>query len=360
MFIARCPFFMTKHHFFIGSYANADSTGVYVCEFDGDTGEIALLGSYAGLQNPTFLAVRPDERKLYAIAELAGPDGAKRGGVAAFDVGADLSLSLLNIEETVPAPTCHVEIDRAGVSLMTSSYHGGMVGLNRIEPDGRVGASTDVRRHEGSSKLPVQDRPRAHSVTVDRNDRYALACDLGADKIVTYRIDRDAGALSPVSSVSVAPGAGPRHFAFHPTLPVGYAINELNATITAFRYDDTSGALAEIQTVPTLPPSYEGDNACADIHVSPDGRFLYGSNRGHDSIVVFRVEDGGALSLVEHTSVSGRHPRNFALSPDGDYLLAANRDTNDVVVFRRRADSGRLSEPVSRLSVSKPVCVTFL
>ncbi|WP_309120874.1 lactonase family protein [Paenibacillus sp.] len=351
-----------KDIFFIGSYANADSSGVYVCEFDRATGEIALLGSYAGLQNPTFLAVHEPSRKLYAITELAGEDGAKRGAVAAFDIDAGFGLSLLNIAETIPAPTCHVELDRTRTALMVSSYHGGMVGMNRIETDGGVGLSTDVRRHEGASVHPAQDRPRAHSVTVDRNNRFAVACDLGADKIVTYRLDLPAGAMEPVSSVSLAPGAGPRHFAFHPTLPVGYVINELNATITAFAYDESSGALEEFQTVPTLPASYEGENACADIHVSPDGRFLYGSNRGHDSVAVFRVENGGALSLVEHASVSGRHPRNFALSPDPDaaYLFAANRDTNDVVVFRRSVVTGRLSEPVSRFSVAKPVCIKFL
>jgi len=351
-----------KDIFFIGSYANADSTGVYVCEFDRETGGIALLGSYAGLQNPTFLAAHAGSRKLYAIAERAGEDGSKRGAVAAFDIGAAHELSLLGIEETVPAPTCHVELDVTRAVLLTASYHGGMVGLNRIQPEGGVGPVADVRRHEGSSVHPAQDRPRAHSVTVDRGNRFAVACDLGADNIVTYRLDLAAGALEPVSSVALAPGSGPRHFAFHPTFPIGYVINELNATITVFAYDEATGALSTIQTVPTLPSGYEGENACADIHVSPDGRFLYGSNRGHDSIAVFRVEDGGSLTLVDHTSAGGRHPRNFALSPDPDasFLLAANRDTNDVVVFRRDAATGRLSEPVTRFEVSKPVCIKFL
>jgi 6-phosphogluconolactonase len=353
---------MTKDIFFIGSYANADSTGVYVCEFDRESGEIALLGSYAGLQNPTFLAVHAPTRRLYAISERIGEDGAKRGAVAAFEIGAAHELSLLGIQETVPAPTCHVELDRTRAALLTASYHGGMVGLNPVEPDGGVGLIADVRRHEGASVHPAQDRPRAHSMTVDRSNRFAVACDLGADKIVTYRLDLAAGALEPVSTVALSPGSGPRHFAFHPTLPIGYVINELNATIAVFAYDESTGALLTIQTVPTLPTSFEGENACADIHVSPDGRYLYGSNRGHDSIVVFRVEDGGSLELVEHTSVAGRHPRNFALSPDPDaaYLLAANRDTNDVVVFRRDADTGRLGEPVSRFEVSKPVCIKFL
>jgi len=351
---------MTKRIVYLGSYANVDSSGVYVCEFDESTGELSLLDSYGGLQNPTFLAVHAESRKLYAIHELAGADGAKRGAVAAFDIDAAHRLSLLNIEETTPAPTCHIELDRSRACLMVASYHGGLVGVSPIAPDGRVGPAGDLHRHEGSSVLPVQDRPRAHSTTVDRRNAFAVVCDLGADRIVAYRLDAAGGKLARVSDVAVAPGAGPRHFAFHPSNAYGYVINELNATITAFAYDETTGGLREIQTLPTLPPNYEGDNACADIHLSPDGRFLYGSNRGHDSIVVFRVEADGRLSPLGHTSVSGKHPRNFALSPDGAFLLAANRDTDDVVVFRRDADTGALSEPVHRLSVSKPVCVKFL
>lgn len=351
---------MAKEIVFIGSYANAESTGVYVCEFDSNAGTLELIGSYAGLQNPTFLAVDSHSRKMYAIAELAGADGAKRGAVAAFDIATDHALQLLHIEETVPAPTCHVELDRTRSCLMVASYHGGLVGLSPILPDGRVGQASDIHRHEGSSALPVQDRPRAHSVTVDPNNVYAVACDLGTDHIVTYRLDAAAGKLTRVSAVRVAPGAGPRHFAFHPSRPYGYVINELNATITAFAYDEAAGELTELQTVPTLPASYEGENACADIHLSPDGRYLYGTNRGHDSIVVFRVEEDGTLTFVERPSVAGKHPRNFALSKDGSFLLAANRDTNDVVVFRRDAESGSLSEPLFRLPVSKPVCVKFL
>ena len=252
-----------------------------------------------------------------------------------------------------------IELDRSRRCIIVSSYHGGMVGVNSVFENGSLGASTDLHRHEGRSVLPVQDRPRAHSATVDRSNAYAIVCDLGTDRVITYRLDPAAGALAPVSSAAVAPGSGPRHFAFHPSLPYGYVINELGSTITAFAYDEQTGALTEIQTIPTLPADFAGENACADIHLSPDGRYLYGSNRGHDSIAVYSVAADGTLSPVQIASVHGKHPRNFALSPDGAYLLAANRDTNDITVFRRSEADGTLSGPVSRFELPKPVCIKF-
>jgi len=348
-----------KDMFFVGSYSEAAAPGVHACSFDRETGAIELVSSCAGLSNPTFLAVDRERRKLFALTETAGPNGERRGGAATLDVGPEFSLKVLQVVETVPATTCHIELDRSRRCVIVSSYHGGMVGVNPVFENGSLGPSTDLHRHEGRSVLPVQDRPRAHSATVDPNNAFVVVCDLGADKLVTYRLDAAAGKLAPVSAVSVAPGAGPRHFAFHPSGAFAYVINELNATITAFRYDGRTGTLDELQTVPTLPADYRGDNACADIHLSADGRFLYGSNRGHDSIAVYRVAADGTLSLVQIAPVHGKHPRNFALSPDGRFLLAANRDTNDITVFRRSEEDGTLSGPVHRFVLPKPVCIKF-
>jgi 6-phosphogluconolactonase len=346
---------------FLGSYAESDSPGVYVCEFDPATGTLALLSSQDGLQNPTFLSVDAEHLRLYALSEATGTDSSRQGEVAAFTIDAEAgSLSLLHTAPTVPAPTCHIELDRSRQHLLVSSYHGGMLGLSPIEADGRIGEVADIRQHHGASVLSVQDRPRVHSVTVDLNNRFAIACDLGLDRLFTYRFGGERNELIHQSEVEVAPGAGPRHFAFHPALPYGYVINELNATITAFSYHEENGTLTVLQTVSTLPADYQEDNACADIHISPDGRFLYGSNRGHDSIAVFAIQESGKLALVEHASVQGRHPRNFALTPDGRYLLAANRDTNNVVVFTRDEASGKLQATGHELHVSKPVCVKFL
>jgi 6-phosphogluconolactonase len=346
---------------FIGSYAESSHPGLYACSYDAETGSFRLLDQVAGLQNPTFLDVDADRRKLYAIAEGADAEGRSCGVVTAFDIEPSSGrLTLLNKENSVPAPTCHITLDHTKQCVMVSSYRGGMVGLSPVLGNGCIGTTEDIHRHKGSSILPVQDRPHAHSVFVDRGNRYAAVCDLGLDRIFLYKLDVSGRRLIPHGEVSVAPGSGPRHFAFHPSLGYGYAINELGATITAFTYDEVKGDLREIQTVSTLPESYQGEKSCADIHISPDGKFLYGSNRGHDSIVVFAIDPStGKLELVEHTSTRGGHPRNFAISPDGRFLLVANRDSDNIVTFARDASTGKLIPTGSELKLSKPVCIKF-
>jgi 6-phosphogluconolactonase len=347
---------------YIGSYADAADPGLIVCEYDADSGRLSKLQEIRGLRNPTFLTIDRRRMMLYAIAERMDASGKKRGIACAFKIDAsDGSLTMVNEEETVEDSTCHIELDATGRCLITASYHGGLIGLNPVLEDGRVGPVADVKRHEGSSVHPVQTQARAHSVFIDRANRYAVACDLGLDKLIVYRLDPDNMKLVPNSETSVAPGSGPRHFAFHPTQARGYVINELGSTITAFDYDEERGVLTEIQTVTTLPESFTGENYCADIHISADGRFLYGSNRGHDSIAVYAIDpQDGRLQLIEHVPTRGGHPRNFALSPDNRFVLVANRDGNNVVTFARDADTGRLTATGDELSASKPVCVKFL
>jgi len=349
---------------FIGSYAEPDQPGIYVCRYDVQSGELELTSQIDGLKNPTFLGVDPDPNRstLYSIAEETNPDGAKYGLAASYRIDrASGALQLLNKESTTPAPTCHLVLDRSRRSLIVSSYHGGMIGMSPLRSDGGIGPASDIKQHTGSSVLPVQSQPRAHSVTIDCSNRFAVACDLGLDKLIVYRLDLDACRLIPHHEAKTTPGAGPRHGVFHPSGAFFYVINELNASIIAYAYDGNQGQLSEIQTVPTLPADYEGPNACADIHISPDGQFLYGSNRGHDSIVAYRIDAaGGRLSYVEHSSAGGKHPRNFAISPDGRFVLVANRDTDNVAVFRRDEETGRLTTTGSELSVSKPVCIKFL
>jgi 6-phosphogluconolactonase len=347
---------------YIGCYADADKPGIIACEYDAAAGRFRKVQEVSGLKNPTFLAVDRRRLMLYAIAERTDASGQKRGAACAFKINeTDGTLTAVNEEETVRASTCHITLDATGRCLITASYHGGLVGLNPVLEDGRVGPVADVRQHEGSSVHPVQTQARAHSVFVDRANRYAVACDLGLDKLIVYRLDLENMKLVPHSEATVAPGSGPRHIAFHPTQARGYVINELSSTVTAFDYDAELGVLREIQTIATLPESFQGENACADIHISADGRFLYGSNRGHDSIVVYAVDpQDGRLRLVEHVSTRGGHPRNFALSPDDRFVLVANRDGDNVVTFARDADTGRLTATGDELHVSKPVCVKFL
>lgn len=346
---------------FIGSYAEADEPSLYTCSFHPQSGELTLLEEQSGIKNPTFLDIDKDRLRLYAIGEDTLEDGQRVGTASAWSIDAETGkLTLLNQEQTVNKSTCHIQLDRTKRCLIVSSYHGGMIGVSPLLENGRIAPAAEVHQHEGSSVLPVQSQARAHSAIFDRQNRFVVVSDLGLDRLFVYAFDADSLKLTPQQELKLADGAGPRHFVFHPTKPVGYVINELNATITVLDYDEQLGKLTEKQTISTLPADYSGEKSCADIHLSPDGRFLYGSNRGHDSIAVYQVGEDGTLQMIEYVSTGGGHPRNFALSPDGRFVLAANRDTNNIVVFARDAASGRLTPTGHSLSVSKPVCVRFL
>ncbi|RAP78534.1 lactonase family protein [Paenibacillus montanisoli] len=346
---------------FLGSYADADQPGIYACAYDKQTGALTLIGQADGLQNPTFLAPNGANRTIYTIMEGKDSEGRKCGAAAAYRFDpADGTLLRLNEMITLPATTCHITIDATSQFAMTASYHGGMVSLSPILDDGRIGSTTDMHRHEGSSVHPAQTQARAHSIIVDNAGRYAVVSDLGLDTLFVYELDLPHQRMLLHSKITIVPGSGPRHFVFHPVLPFGYGINELNSTITVYAYDADEGRLSVVQTISTLPDSYAGDNACADIHLSPDGKFLYGSNRGHDSLVVYRVNpDDGRIEPIEYAPTLGGHPRNFALSPDGRFVLVANRDGNNIVTFSRDAETGKLQPTGSELYVSKPVCIRF-
>lgn len=347
------------YYAYIGSYAEPEGPGLYACTYNENDGQLSVIEQISGLKDPTFLTVDDTNQKLYAISTYFDEQGAKQGEARSFQIQPDGKLSLLNRQPTV-GPTCHITLDHDKRCLIVSSYHGGMVGVCPIEPDGTIGAITDVQQHEGSSVHPNQQSPHPHSVFLDKNNRYAICCDLGVDRIYIYKLDAESGRLLPHGQTRVQAGAGPRHLVFHPSQDYVYVINELNSTITVFAYDGDAGTLREIETVSTLPEAYNGDNACADIHISQDGNYLYGSNRGHDSIVVYRVDSSsGKLSLVEHVPAGGKHPRNFAISPDDRFVLVANRDTNNVVTFSRDAETGKLRHTGIELQVSKPVCVKF-
>ncbi|WP_138751211.1 lactonase family protein [Paenibacillus sinopodophylli] len=345
---------------FAGSYAEAEEKGVHVYVFDEETGILQLTDSVDGLKNPTFLNVDADRNLLYAIAETVNDAGQKVGEAAAFAINPSKgSLSLLNRKITVDSTTCHIQRDAESRFLTVTSYHGGMIGLFGINEDGTIGRDLDVQQHEGSSKHPErQDRPHPHSSFYSPDGRFLLVSDLGLDRIVTYKLDAEAGKLVHQSSAALHPGAGPRHLTFHPNGKFVYVINEVDSSITSFTYDKETGQLITLQTVSTLPADFEGENSCAEITVSTDGRYLYGSNRGHDSIVVFAIDDqSGSLSLVQHFSVEGGHPRHFALTPSGRFLLAANRDTDNIVTFTVDRDSGKLASTGNNVKLSKPVCV---
>jgi len=347
---------------YFGTYTGPKSKGIYLSRLDLSSGKLSTPTLAGETEQPSFLALHPNRRFLYAVNETGGGRRGT-GQVTAFAVGADGKLTLLNQQPSRGSAPCHLVVDRAGNNLLLANYGGGSVASFPVGPDGRLGESTGFVQHSGSGVNPQrQKEPHAHSINLDAANRFAVAADLGLDKVLVYRFDAAKGTLSPNEppSASVKAGSGPRHFAFHPGGRSGYVINELASTVTAFQYDAGKGALTEVQTLSTLPKDFTGTSHTAEVQVHPSGKFLYGSNRGHDSIAVFAIEANGTLRYVENTPTGGSTPRNFGISPDGKYLLAANQKSDNVVVFRIDPKSGRLTSTGNTLEVPSPVCVKFL
>jgi len=355
----------TQNLVYVGTYTSRGAEGIYACRYDPAAGTLAPLGVTTGIANPTFLALHPDGAHLYAVHEVGEIDGQPGGALSAYAIDpATGALTFLNRQSTIGQGPCHVAVDQTGRYAMVANYGSGSVAMLPILGDGGLGEACDFHQHEGSGPDPRRQRgPHAHSVTVSPDNRFAFAADLGLDKMMAYRVDLERGKLVPnqVPFASTPPGAGPRHFAFHPNQAYAYVINELGNTVTAFGYDAAQGTLNELQTLSTLPDGFEGTSYCADLHFSQSGTFLYGSNRGHDSIVLFQVDsDSGTLTLIGHQSTLGRNPRNFGLAPNGDYLLAANQDSNSIVTFRVDKESGQLSPTGHVTQVPAPVCIQWL
>lgn len=349
---------------YIGTYTRGPSEGIYLLRMDAETGRLDAPILAGAAENPSFLALHPTRPLLYSVGQMAAAAGTPGGAANAFaiDPGAG-TLSLINQAPSIGAGPCHIAVDRAGRHAIIANYSGGSVAVFPIKDDGGLGEASAFIQHAGSSVHPQrQERPHAHSVTLDADNRFVFAADLGADKMFIYRYDGARGTLEPNDPpwADLAPGAGPRHFAFHPTGKFAYAINELDCTITAFSYDSARGRLDTLQTVPTLPDDFDGENTTAEIRVHPSGRFLYGSNRGHDSIAAFAVDSvTGRLTPLGHSPTRGRTPRNFNIDPAGRFLLAANQDTDNVVVFRIEPETGMLEPTGHEAAVPMPVCVVF-
>jgi 6-phosphogluconolactonase len=350
---------------YVGTYTHRPpSQGIYRLEFDRATGKLSAPALAGKSGNPSFLAISPDRRFLYAVAE-GGPDAGKSGGaVRAFALDPKTGdLTLLNAQSSKGADPCHIVLDSKGRHALVANYSGGSVCVLPIGPDGKLGKATAFVQHTGKSVSPGrQKEPHAHSINLSPDERFAFVADLGLDKVLIYKFDRAAGTLTPNDppSVSVAPGAGPRHFAFHPSGKWAYVINELSSTLTAFSYDAKRGALTEIQTVPTLTKPFKG-NSTAEVVVHPSGRFVYGSNRGHNSIAVFSVDlTTGKLTPAGHQRKGIRVPRNFAVEPSGKWMLVGSQAGDEVLVFRIDEKTGMPQPTEHKAKVGMPVCVRFM
>lgn len=352
-------------HVYFGTYTGEKSQGIYRSRLDLASGALSTPELAATVTSPSFLAVHPSKRFLYAVNEMGKFGDKPTGAVSAFAIGADGALTLLNQESSGGNGPAHLTVNRNGTAVLVANYGGGSVASLPIDADGRLKPAVSVVAHQGSSVHPKrQTKPYAHSINVDAANAFAYAADLGTDRIFIYRLD-GSGALTPAAppSVALAPGSGPRHFAFHPTKPFAYVINELSLTVTAFSRDPKSGALTELQTVSTLPAGVASDPAfsTAEVVVHPSGRFLFGSNRGHDSIAVFAIDEAtGRLTLVEHEPTQGSIPRGFGVDPTGTFLLAANQRSDSVVVFRIDPKTGGLTATGHTAKVGTPVSVAFV
>jgi 6-phosphogluconolactonase len=355
-----------KYWVFLGTQTpkGSGSKGIYRCELDVASGRLNNLELAAETQQPTFLAIHPNGRFLYSVGEYANLGDKKTGAINAFALDAKTGkLTLLNQQSSGGGGPCHVMVDREAKCVIAANYNTGSICCLPIKSDGSLGEATAFIQHQGNSVVKGrQDGPHAHSVNVDAANRFAFAADLGIDKLLIYRFDAAKGTLQPNDppAFDLAKGAGPRHFAFHPNGKIAYVINELDSTVTTMSYDPVKGTFKALQTISTLPNPHKG-NSTAEVVVHPSGKFLYGSNRGHNSIAIFTIDEKtGELTAAGHQGKDVNIPRNFALDPTGTLMLVANQDGNSVLVFRVDQKTGALTPTDIRVEVPRPVCIRFV
>jgi 6-phosphogluconolactonase len=350
---------------YVGTYTGPQSQGIYAYRFEESTGKFASLGLAAKTVNPSFLAVDPSLKHLYAVNEIQNYGGQKSGGVSAFTIDHKTGkLTFLNEVASRGTDPCYVSLDKTGKYVMVANYTSGSVTVFPVLKDASLGEFTAFdQRHGSSVNKERQEGPHAHSIGVTPDNRFVLSADLGLDELLVYKFDAAHGTLTPNNPpyAKIHAGVGPRHFAISPNGKFVYVIAEMGSLMTAFSYNAAHGTLHKLQEISTLPKDFNGENNDAEVVVHPSGKFLYGSNRGHDSIAVFAIDQHkGTLTPVEDVSTRGKEPRNFALDPTGNYLFAANQNTNNIVVFRIDAKTGRLTPTGEVVNVPSPVCVTFV
>jgi 6-phosphogluconolactonase len=359
--LALAAMLQAEDHYrvYFGTYTGQKSKGIYRGDLDTKTGKLTNVALAAETQSPSFVAIHPSNKFLYAVGESG-----REGTVSAFSIDAKTGdLTLLNRQSAKGSGPCHIVVDKAGKNALIANYGSGSCAVLPIGSDGKLGEATGFQQHKGTSVDPNRQKgPHAHSINLDAANRFAFCADLGLDKVLIYRFDASKGTIEPNDPPhgTVPPGGGPRHFAFHPSGKYAYVCNEMTSSVTTFNYDAEKGALQEKQTVTTLPKETKG-NSTAEIVVHPSGKFVYVSNRGHNSIAIFNVDPAsGKLIPTGHQGKDIKTPRNFAIEPTGKFMLVANQGSGTVCVFKIDAESGKLDPVGDPVEVPAPVCVRFV
>lgn len=357
----------SKYLFYVGTYTQDGSTskGIYAYRYDAATQEVTSLGLAAETTNPSWVALHPNGRFLYAVNEVQNYNGPNSGGISAFSVDrATGKLTFLNEIASRGADPCYITVDQSGKYVLVANYTGGSIAAFPISGDGKLGNASAFVQHIGHGLNPKrQEAAHAHSIDLSPDERFAFVDDLGLDQLLVYKFNKSKGSLKPNNPpfAKLDAGAGPRHFALHPSGNFAYVVSELASTVTAFSIDLKAGTLHRSQSISTLPDDFKGENDDAEVRIHPSGKFLYASNRGHDSIAVFAIDSSkGTLTPIEHTSTGGKTPRSFEIDPTGTLLFAENQQSNNIVIFHIDGKTGKLTPTGKVLEVGQPVCVKFL
>lgn len=355
------PAFAAEPVVFVSAFASGEKAGIHSFSFDSEKGTLKPLKRAMGVQNPFFIALSPDRRFLYSIDEFGGKDNF----VAAFAIeGRDGHLRPLNRQNTRGTASCFIEVDPTGKSVLIANYSSGNVSAFPVQSDGSLGEAASFFQHSGSSTNPQRQKgPNAHCFVVSPDGRHALAADLGIDKIMIYTLDAASAKLVPnivQPFANLTPGSGPRHLTFHPSGKLVYVINELANTIAVFDWNPSDGTLKEKQTITTLPKDFNGKSYTADLKITPDGKHLYGTNRGHDSLASYRIAGDGTLTLLAIEPSGGKGPQNLLITPDGRWLLCANMPGNNVVVFQIDTATGAITAKGEPFEVPMASCIRWM
>jgi len=355
----------SKEYIYVGTYNEEDKPGIFVYEFIRSEAVLNLVQELSGMRAPSYLEISPDGKYLYSVNRNSVIPEKKWGSVSAYKINQQNgTLTHINTQPAFGSESCHVSIDSKGRLVFVSNYTTGNLSVFPIMADGSLDSISDSIQHYGKgTNENRQGNPHVHQSVVSPDDHHLFVSDLGIDKVKVYSIDYLNNKLiaAPNSDGIVDHGSGPRHSTVHKNQKYAYAINELSSTITMFSLNNTTGKLIPVQTSSTIPDNYDEVNYCADIHIDPSGKFLYGSNRGHNSLAIFSIDQtSGKISKIGYQSTFGEWPRNFLIDPKGEFIFAANQNSNNIVLLKTDAITGKLNKIDFEISVHKPVCVKIL